>query len=251
MKRSLAALPAAAAPLALSMALAAGCGAGPLDDADPAVAAAGPATTEVSAAATIVKPPVGDRPPLPTSFTATIDFDSSPGGPVASGTMVDNTYASTGVTFSCVSCSSGHAFALFFGLSGNNAVSLFAPPAFGPFDARFGAVQATFASPRSTVSIDATPMLSAEFGGGAPVARPFIEAFDAAGNLIVPVVRYPFFPGTAGFGTTQTLTVTSPTANVHHVLFSTQHPGPTPPVYGSFDNLRYNVSRIELLLGTI
>jgi hypothetical protein len=209
------------------------------------------APAEVSGAQTISRPPIGPGIPINTrQFTATIDFDNAPAGAVGDGSVVDATYAGTGVTLSCVVCASTHAYAILSGISGNNAVSLWTPPSVPEFDARAGAVKAAFNTPRSSVSIDATAVLPAEFMG-TPVARPFLEAFDAAGHLVGSVVYYPFSFGTAGFGTTQTLTVTSSTANIAYVLFSSQAPGGTPPVYGLFDNLRYNISYFELLTGTI
>jgi hypothetical protein len=184
-------------------------------------------------------PPISNRPPL--QYTALIDFDTSPAGAVASGAIVDGTYGAAGVTFTCVYCTSGHAYAA-LSATGNNAVSLFAQPSDPGFDARWGAVKASFGSPRSSVSIDATAVPMAE-DLGPPVARPFLEAFDAAGNFIPPVVYYPFAYGAAGYGTPQTLTVTSSTSSIAYVLFSSQAPGGTGPVYGVFDNLRFNTAR--------
>jgi hypothetical protein len=202
-----------------------------------------PTTTEQSA---ISSPLVGVpiKQPLPTSVT--IDFDNSPGGAVASGSIVDSTYASLGVTFTCVVCSSGHAFAL-LAATGGNAVSVFAPPSVPVFDARYGAVRATFATPRRWVSIEATAVLPPEWLTP-PTAKPWLEAFDANNNLVGSVQYYPLNYGDAGYGTARTLTVTSTSANIAYVQFSSQAPGSGTPVYGQFDNLRFNTDFYRLPL---
>jgi hypothetical protein len=174
---------------------------------------------------------------IPISTSTLVDFDNSPSGAVAAGTMVDTLYTSRGVTFSCVSCSSGgHAYALAAAV-GNNAVSLFAPPSAAAFDARYGAVKAAFASPPSSVSIQATAVPTVEYTMN-PIAKPFLEAFDASDNLIAKVYYQPNY-GDANYGTPQTLTVSSNSASIAYVLFSSQAPGSGTPVYGLFDNLRF------------
>jgi hypothetical protein len=234
MKRSMVAV--AAVSLSLT---AAACDGMPEDAPDPT-------TTESGALSSPVTNP-GFKQPLPTSVT--IDFDNSPGGAVAAGSMIDSTYASLGVTFSCVSCvngMSGHAYALPAAV-GNNAVSLFAPPSVPAFDARYGAVRATFATPRRWVSIAATAVLPPEWLT-TPTKKPWLEAFDANNNLIGSVQYYPFNYGDVGWGTAQTLTVTSTAANIAYVQFSSQAPGSGTPVYGQFDNLRFNSDYYRLPL---
>jgi hypothetical protein len=173
---------------------------------------------------------------IPTYTSTLVDFDNSPSGAVAGGTMVDTLYTSQGVTFSCVSCTGGHAYALAAAV-GNNAVSLFAPPSAAAFDARYGAVKAAFSSPPSSVSIQATAVPTAEYTMN-PIAKPFLEAFDASDNLIAKVYYLPNY-GDANYGTPQTLTVASSTSSIAYVLFSSQAPGSGTPVYGVFDNLRF------------
>jgi hypothetical protein len=230
MKRSMVAL----AALSLSLTVAACEGAPEAPD---------PTTTESGAlSSALVGQPI--KQPLPSSVT--IDFDNSPGGAVAPGSIVDSTYTSSGVTFTCVVCSSGHAYAL--PAVGGNVVSLFAPPSLPFFDARWGAVRATFATPRRSVSIEATPVLPPEWTT-TPTAKPWLEAFDANNNLVGAVQYYPFNYGDPSWGTAQTLTITSASANIAYVQFSSQAaaPGGT-PVYGQFDNLRFNTDyyRIQL-----
>lgn len=167
-----------------------------------------------------------------------IDFDRDPvQAIIADGTTVDATYNSLGVTFTCIVCASGHAFARAPGRSGNG-VSLFASPSVPWYDARFGAVRAEFTTPRSWVSIDVLAVLPPEYLG-TPVARPWLEAFDAAGNKIGSAAYYPAY-GTAGFGQWQTLRIDDPNGAIKAARFSSQHFNSSPSVYGSFDNLTFN-----------
>jgi hypothetical protein len=163
--------------------------------------------------------------------------------------MIDATYSANGVSFTCVACTSGHAYALT--AVPNNAVSLFAPPSLPFFDARWGAVKASFTTPRSWVSIEATAVLPPEWLT-TPVAKPWLEAFDAQGNIILQngsaAVYYPLSYGQTGYGTAQTLTVSaSSTQKIAYVLFSSQAPGSGTPVYGQFDNLRFNTDLLRYI----
>src|SRR4026207_281770 len=96
--------------------------------------------------------------PVPMT-AAIIDFDD-----VTNGTVVDTHYP--GVTFGCVVCTSGHAYARDMNTcgsptaaSGSNVVTLVDPASstLTSFDTRFGALSATFAVPQRFVSIDARP----------------------------------------------------------------------------------------------
>lgn len=176
----------------------------------------------------------------PTPTVGLIDFDVTPSGiPLADASVVNTTYQSWGVTLSSISCSSsGCAPASAFarrsaGRNGTNSVSLF-QTGLSIFDARYGAVEASFSQGKSTVSIDAQAVVFPE-SLSTPVARPFIEAYDAAGNLLTRSY-YPAY-GSAEFGSWQTLTVNA--AGIRRVRFSSQAPGGTTPVYGSFDNLQF------------
>jgi hypothetical protein len=168
-----------------------------------------------------------------------IDFDrDTTQANIADGTTVDATYSSLGVTFTCVVCSSGHAFARAPGRAGNG-VSLFASAAIPVYDSRFGAVRADFTTPRTWVSIDVLAVLPPEYAG-TPVAKPWFEAFNAAGQLIGSTVYYPAAYGTAGFNQWQTLRIDDPTGSIKFVRFSSQHFNSSPSVYASFDNLSFN-----------
>ncbi|HTQ03572.1 MAG TPA: hypothetical protein VMI54_06935 [Polyangiaceae bacterium] len=171
------------------------------------------------------------------SHDVLVDFDEVNGTPIPNNSIVDTTYAANGVTFSCVVCTSGHAYARALG-NGTQGVSLIDPNAsiLPFFDARDGAVTATFNTPRNWVSIDAAPVLPPEFVG-TPTNMPWIEAYDASGNLLTKTL-YPIAYGQAGYGTEQTLTVSSP-GNIKTVRFSSRHDS-GPAVYGTFDNLRFN-----------
>ncbi|HET7539785.1 MAG TPA: hypothetical protein VFK05_07930 [Polyangiaceae bacterium] len=177
----------------------------------------------------------------PTPVPNLIDFDITPAGlPITDATVVNTTYQSWGVTLSSISCSSSgcgpaSAFARRgAGKNGSNNVSLF-QTGLSIFDARYGAVEASFSAAQSTVSIDAQATVFPE-QLSTPVARPFIEAYDAAGNLLTRTY-YPAY-GSPGFGNWQTLTVSA--SGIRRVRFSSQAPGTSTPVYGSFDNLQFH-----------
>ena len=167
-----------------------------------------------------------------------IDFDRDPAQvAITNGALVDLTYTSLGVTLTCVVCSSGHAYSRSPGKSGNG-VSLFQSPYVPVYDSRYGAVRADFSTPRNSVSIDVLAVLPPEYQG-TPVARPWFEAYNAAGQMIGSTVYYPAY-GTAGFGQWQTLRIDDPSASIKYVRFSSQHFNSSPSVYGSFDNLTFN-----------
>ena len=183
---------------------------------------------------------------------ATIDFDD-----VANGTIIDTHYP--GVTFGCVVCASGHAFARdmnTFGsttaASGLNVVTLVDPASstLTSFDTRSGAVSATFAVPQRFVSIDARPQLPLEFLGSAN-NKPFLELYSSAtqnSSTLIARVLYPLNFGDPGYcspntsacgGTWQTLSFTSGSDNIVSIRISCQNSQPGPVVYGDFDNLRF------------
>jgi hypothetical protein len=162
-----------------------------------------------------------------------IDFDTATSGaPIANGAAVDSAYAGAGVTFSSIICTStcvpGSAFARPTGNPGNG-VSLFAS-GYSGFDSRYGAIEATFATPPFQVSIDVrgTPFVE---GLGAITARPYIAAYDAAGNFMSIVY------GNSTPNVWQTLTITG--SNIGKVRFSSQ--AIAPYVYSNFDNLGFDI----------
>ena len=170
------------------------------------------------------------------SYAVTINFDD-----VSDGTMIDSQYTGQGVAFSSVVSATGHAYAvdeiIYFDLEPNGVslnTGLF-------FDARDGAVKAAFSTSQSSVSIDARPILPPEYAG-TPLNKPFLEAFDSSDNFLGEVL-YPLNFGDPGYtgdsGIWETLTVTSASDNIAYVLFSSQHPAGSVPVYGEFDNLAF------------
>ncbi len=161
-----------------------------------------------------------------------LDFDEVNGTPIPNNSIVDTTYsASNHVTFAVPN---GHAYARLIS-SGNQGVS---PITVAFFDERDGTVTATFDTPRTWVSIDAAAVLPFEYKP--PVTnRPWLRAYDANGNLVGEKF-YPIAYGQPGYGTMQTLTVTTaPWAQIASVRFSSEHISGA-PVYGEFDNLRYD-----------
>lgn len=128
-----------------------------------------------------------------------------------------------------------------FAPSLSNVVSVFGSGV-PEFDARFGAVDARLASPVSVVKIDARPVAPPEFLGTLN-RRPFIQAFDAANNLLGTVYYAGALPTGGGqIGPTETLTFSSPTANIALARWSVQNPLAPPgytPVYGLFDNFQF------------
>lgn len=175
--------------------------------------------------------------------TVLVDFDQVNGTAVPNNSAVDTTYGASGVTLSCIVCASGHAYARALG-SGTQGVSLVDPQSsiLPFFDARDGAVTATFTTPRNWVSIDAAPVLPPEYLG-TPTNLPWIEAYDVNGTKLGETL-YPLAYNQAGYGSMQTLTVSSPNA-IKTVRFSSQHSS-GPAVYGMFDNLRFNGDPIIL-----
>lgn len=181
----------------------------------------------------------------PPAWAADIGFDDVP-----SGTLVDGTYAGSGVLLSSVASQSGHAYASAW--QNSNTVTLWNPATGGAFSSAFsadeGAVKAVFAAPQKKVSIDARGLEAIEYlGNDASLQRrPFLEAFDASGKLLAKVYYANWYgDGKAGWGTWQTLTVERPSADIAYVLFSSiaNPPGQRGRVngqgiYGVFDNLQ-------------
>lgn len=166
---------------------------------------------------------------------AQINFDDA-----ADGTMINTRYP--GVTFS--NPVGGNIFARSgagFAPSSPNVVSVFVS-GFPYFDARFGAVDATFDTPVGSVSIDARPVAPFEFLG-ALIKRPFLQAFDASGNLLTTVYYLGALPtGSSEVGPAETLSYVSTANNIKRVRFTTQNPTQAPvapATYGLFDNLNF------------
>jgi hypothetical protein len=194
-------------------------------------------------------------------FGGQINFDN-----VASGTVIDNQYP--GVTFGCVACGSGHAYARDMSSFGSttaatdpNVVTLIGAPGSGDpnastvtsFDARFGAVTVFFATPQRTVSIQARPQLPLEFFGSG-LNKPFLEAYSSTtqnSSTFLGRVLYPLDFGTGGYcqpstsacgGPWQTMTFTSSSDNIVSLRLSSQATQGGPNVYADFDNLTFETT---------
>lgn len=179
-----------------------------------------------------------------------VDFDQvgvssflsrlQPYTPVADGSVVDGVYSGAGVTFSCIACTDGHAYARFSSSFANNVVSPVPPSVsfISAFDAASGAVRADFTTPRGWVSIDVVPMVPSE-ALGTRTARAWFEAYDA-NNQMIGRMYYPYYYGDPEWGTAQTLSLSSPTGAIKWVRFSSQSLQGQGMVLASFDNLRFN-----------
>ncbi len=193
----------------------------------------------------ILKP----KPPLNFVRTVVIQFDN-----VAEGTVIDQTYASKGVSLTSLTTqppSTGHAYARHLQLgsaaSGVNVMSLSQQPGWTGafFDARSGAIEATFDQLQSSVSVMALPLIMPE-ALGSDDNRPFIEAFDAAGKYLGRA-RTQLSPNDPGFNLVwQPIAFVSSSRNIKKIRLSSQAHG-SRWVYVVFDNLTFHVNILQRL----
>jgi hypothetical protein len=163
-----------------------------------------------------------------------INFDD-----VSDGTAVDSVYATRGVAFSnpiggSVFARDGSGYAP----SAPNVVSVF-QTGLPDYLALYGAVDATFSTQQSTVSIEARPVSTFE-PLGTPYNRPFLEAYSGSTFLGRVLYAGPLPTNVREVGPTETLTFTSPAANITRVRFSVQQSQGGPRISGLFDNLRFS-----------
>jgi len=168
----------------------------------------------------------------------TINFDTA-----ADGAVIDTFYQlSNGVTFA--NPLGGNIFARSgVAISPPNLVNLLGTGVPG-FDAKTGAVDATFSTTVASVSIDTYPFVAIEAFDPA-VRRPFLEAYDAAGTLLSKTLYTGPLPNPSGLvsGPTETLTVTSTTNNIKRARFSSQfNQFDVVRTYAAFDNLTFAVA---------
>lgn len=154
---------------------------------------------------------------------------------LADGTVINTYYA--GLTFSNPLGGDIYARSTSGAESASNVVSVFAT-GIPSYSAYYGAVDVTFSTLQSSVSIDASPMLLPE-GLGTVANRPYLEAYDASNNFLGRVLYAGTLPGVGGTGPYETLTFTSGSANIAKMRFSVQQSQGGPNVYGFFDNLTY------------
>ena len=180
------------------------------------------------------------KPPRLRWFT-TVNFDDLPSGTSISA----NQYA--GATLSTLAPSGRPVYAVAWpntAKSPPNTVTLTAPDVLPAFDARDGAIEARFNTLQMTVAIDALPLVTPETLGLPVTNQPFLEAYGE-NNQYLGKVLYPLAHGSPGYGSWQTLTFSSATANIRSVRFSSQHHG-APAVYAMFDNLYFQLSFWDL-----
>lgn len=181
------------------------------------------------------------RPPINFMKTITIQFDDVP-----DGTVVDHTYATSGVNFASLTPAVGPAYVrrlqLGTAASGLNVLSMTNSPGWTGafFDTRQGAVEATFDQLQSSVSVMALPLNSPE-GLGHDDNRPFIEAFDSAGTYLGRA-RTQLGPDDQNFYMVwQPLSYVSATRNIKKIRMSSQAHG-SRWVYATFDNLSFQIN---------
>jgi len=175
-----------------------------------------------------------------------IDFDDVP-----DSTVIDTHYANRGVTFAAITTnppSQSHAYArqAVTAKTQPNGVSLVPYPYAPFFDARAGGIQATFTVPQIYVSIFAQAILLPENISPA-TNKPFMEAFDQQDNLLQTVFYGPNW-GEPTYGSWQALTIQSTSANIDHVVFSSQHHDDV-DVFALFDHLVFTPQLLRIALG--
>jgi hypothetical protein len=203
---------------------------------------------------------------VPRASAGQINFDD-----VASGTVIDTHYP--GVTFGCVVCGSGHAYARDMNAWGSttaatdpNVLTLIGPPGSGDpnastltsFNATYGAVTVIFAAPQRTVTIQARPQLPLEYLGSG-LNKPYLEAYSSTtqnASTLLGRVLYPLNYGSGGYcdtagsacgGPWLPLTFTSASDNIVSLRLSSQISQGGPNVYADFDNLFFEATPAPIL----
>jgi hypothetical protein len=169
-----------------------------------------------------------------------VDFDD-----VADASVIDNHYASKGVTFASVTNNppgQGSAFARknVNAITQPNIVSV-NQSGFGEFDASEGGIQATFQKPQRFVGITVRATVLDEIIGRFqwPTARPFLEFWDNNGNFMQATQFYPFFFGDPNWGNPQQLSFVATSAEIGKVVFSCEISSPH-RVLALFDHLVFS-----------
>lgn len=182
--------------------------------------------------------------------TGTIGFDN-----VASGTIINNQYASHDVTLGCyngtgLNACTANAYAVAY-LTNNsppNVVSLTSGTSGIFVNEQKGYLAAYFAAPVSSVSVDALAAVFAEFvpqssSGNKPYLNAYGPVNPATGkNPLLATAVYSqnvTSLGTVKWGTWETLSISTTTNEIAMVVFSSYFAAGT-PVYGIFDNLKFS-----------
>jgi len=175
----------------------------------------------------------------PPPVSGTLTFDGW-----RDGTVADSLYSSWDVALSTIdcfttpgSCVPGHAYVRPPGEGTASGVSLFRRGSQPPFNAKFGAVEATFATPISQASVRVLLTAYPADSSGPPTARPWLEGYNAAGKLVAKA----FGTSTTNPNTWQTVSVTVPfatAATITRIRFSVEQT--LPAVVGVFDNVSFD-----------
>ena len=110
------------------------------------------------------------------------------------------------------------------------------------FGGDFGGIRATFTKPQKFVSIDALPSVPPE-SGGTPVARPFLQTFDAQDHVIDTIF------GDPNNETWQRLESLSSSVNISSAVFSTEPSNGGVQVSAAFDRLVFAEFLYRIVLG--
>lgn len=164
----------------------------------------------------------------------TVTFDD-----VANGTVIDTRYA--GVTF--VNPLGGDIYARnnFNSADTTNGVSLFSTAASptGAFNAQYGAVDATFDTGKTFVSIDVAGFMnSGDLIGNSPL-RPFVEVYSG-NTLLTPTIYYGTALSSGFVGPYQTISFFSAAGDITRIRLSAQYAVGQQQVFAEFDNLVFD-----------
>lgn len=160
----------------------------------------------------------------------TLNFDN-----VASGSVIDTAYP--GVVFSRVGGGSAHAASV--GTAAASQPNIVTHAANGSaFHEGMAVLQAEFATAQQTVSIDVAALaLPENLTQG--TNRPWLQALDAAGNVVATAQFQGALPTGGARSAYQTLTVSQSGPTIKRVRFSVPNASGQPVIFGLFDNLTY------------
>lgn len=175
-----------------------------------------------------------------------ITFDDVP-----SGTNINNYYSDKGVVFGTHvgkdpqrNMATGNVYAVTeYDKKTNNILSL--TPTTGTYSGGFtinertGYIKIYFPKPVRKVSIQARPILMAEYSG-IPTDRPFLQAFNSDSG-VQKLLGQAWYPGGTNNITSsrwETLSIERPTADISYIYFSSSTGGQV-SVYGEFDTLQF------------
>jgi len=175
-----------------------------------------------------------------------IDFDSVP-----SGTVINNAYTGSGVTFETVAL--GNVFAsdrVLNADTASNVITIAPPPQLAGFHEGQGGIRVTFKTPQLFVSINAHPILTDDDPSQAGTNTPYLKVFGAPIQLPnqmhapAPLLAWFNFPLSSmdpNYESWRTISYvsTSPTPDIASVILSCSYSGIGAPVYVLFDTLRF------------